>query len=118
MVINVNNEKKQNWKERISDGLHRAAEWVRYNQELVVVLAPVAVAGLTGVVKITKDIVRLSVAANERKVTDRRCYDPSEGHYWTLKRTLTNSDWLAVSHRLDTGESLGDILSDMGVLKR
>lgn len=117
-VVDAENGRKRSWKEKVSDNLHRTADWIRYNQETVVLLAPVAIAGITGLAKITKDLVRLGIAANERKVTDRRCYDPSEGHYWNLKRPLSNSDWLEVSHRQAGGEKMGDILSDMKVLKR
>lgn len=111
-------EYKRNWKEKLSDGLHNTADWIRDNKDTVVLLIPVATTAITGVVKITKGIVKLGVASKERKVTDRRCYDPSEGHYWALRRALTNDDWLKVSHRQAAGERLGDILADMNLLKR
>lgn len=111
-------EYKRNWKEKLSDGLHNTADWIRDNKDTVVLFIPVATTAITGVVKITKGIIKLGVASKERKVTDRRCYDPSEGHYWALRRALTNDDWLKVSHRQASGERLGDILADMNLLKR
>lgn len=111
-------EYKRNWRERLSDKLHDAADWIRDNQETVVALTPVVTAGIAGVVKIMRGIVKLRIAGKEYKVTNRRCYDPSEGHYWTLRKTPTNSEWLEVSKRLAAGEKLGYILADMKLLKR
>lgn len=111
-------EYKRNWKEKLSDGLHTTADFIRDNKEMIVLLIPVATSAASCVGNIAKGLVRLGVAKTERKVTDRRCYDPSEGHYWTLKRALTNEDWLKVSQRQARGERLGDILADMRLLKR
>lgn len=111
-------ECKRNWKEKLSDGLRTTADFIRDNKEMIVLLIPVATSAASCVTNVAKGLVRLGVAKNERKVTDRRCYDPSEGHYWTLKRALTNEDWLKVSQRQARGERLGDILADMRLLKR
>lgn len=111
-------ETKRNWKEKLSNGLHTTADFIRDNKEMIVLLIPVATSAASCVTNITKGLIRLGVAKTERKVTDRRCYDPSEGHYWTLKRALTNEDWLKVSQRQVRGERLGDILADMRLLKR
>lgn len=110
--------KKKTWREKLSDGLHNTADWIRDNQELTVVLAPIMLAGLSYTGRIVHDISKIIISSNERKVTDRRCYDPCEGHYWTLKRKLSNKDWLEIQRRESYGERLGDILADMKVLKR
>lgn len=111
-------EYKRTWKEKLSDGLHDTADFIRDNKEAIVLFIPVATTAVTGATKIVRGLINLGVAKSERKVTDRRCYDPSEGHYWVLKRALTNDDWLKVSRRQADGERLGDILADMKLLKR
>lgn len=111
-------EYKRTWKEKLSDGLRNTADWMRDNKETVVLLIPVATAAASSATTIAKGLIKLGTARTERKVTDRRCYDPAEGHYWVLKRALTNDDWLRVSRRQAEGERLGDILADMKLLKR
>lgn len=44
------------------------------------------------------------------------CYDRSLGHYWKLRRELTNEEWLEIDKRKKNGERLSDILDDMRVL--
>ncbi|MBQ8237868.1 MAG: hypothetical protein IJZ39_06970 [Oscillospiraceae bacterium] len=111
-------EHNRNWKEKLADGLRVTSEFIRDNKEMVVLLIPVASSVVTGTTKIVRGLINLGVAKNERKVTDRRCYDPSEGHYWNLRRALNNEEWLRVSRRQANGERLGDILADMKLLKR
>jgi hypothetical protein len=45
------------------------------------------------------------------------CYDRSLGHYWKLKRELTNSEWVEIDKRKKNGEHLADILDELKVLK-
>ncbi len=67
-------------------------------------------------------IKELSMKAKERKlkkeedVKRSRIYDPSERHYWILKRPLINSEWEEVLARKENGESLHQALYKMGVL--
>lgn len=44
------------------------------------------------------------------------CYDRSLGHYWKLRRELTNDEWLAIDARKRSGERLADILKELNVL--
>lgn len=53
----------------------------------------------------------------EYKDKDLRCYDPSLGRYWNLKRPLSNSDWLEIDRRKSAGERMGDILDSLNALK-
>ena len=53
----------------------------------------------------------------ESRDKDYRCYDPSLGRYWNLKRKLNNRDWLAIERRKAKGEHMGEILEDLGALR-
>ncbi len=55
--------------------------------------------------------------AFKEKVKDLYCYDRSVGHYWKLRRELSNKEWLEIDQREKNGERLSDILSEMKVLK-
>ena len=48
---------------------------------------------------------------------DLYCYDRSLGHYWRLRRELSNKEWLEIDQRKKNGERLSDILAEMKVLK-
>ena len=53
----------------------------------------------------------------DEELHDLYCYDRSLGHYWRLKRELSNKEWLEIDKRKKEGERLADILADMRVLK-
>ena len=55
--------------------------------------------------------------AFKEKVKDLYCYDRSVGHYWKLRRELSNKEWLEIDQREKNGERLSDILSEMKVMK-
>lgn len=61
---------------------------------------------------------RRAAVKTEQESKEIYCYDRSLGHYWELKRKLTNSDWIKINSRKANGESLADILTDMDVLKK
>lgn len=46
-----------------------------------------------------------------------RCYDHSAGHYWNLKRALTNEEWQTIEKKKASGEKLVNILEELKVLK-
>jgi len=103
-------EKREKWRGRFQ----KVQEWWDDNKQYVIVGAPVA-AGLLG-----KGIQVLGKRHNlklEERNKDLRCYDASLGHYWELKRKLTNDDWVKINRRKNNGEALGDILTELRVLK-
>ena len=53
----------------------------------------------------------------EKDLKDLYCYDRSLGHYWKLRRELTNSEWVEIDRRKSNGERLADILEELKVLK-
>lgn len=99
---------------RVRGTIHKAETWAKQNPEKALAIAStgVAVAQYFGKAAI-KDF------RNNREATQlkMRCYDPSKGHYYYLKRELTNKEWLMIDKRRDAGEKLPDILEEMRVLK-
>lgn len=45
-------------------------------------------------------------------------YDPSMGDWWDLKKPLTNNERLEMEARVANGELRGEVLRDMGKLKK
>lgn len=83
-------------------------------QEMAAAAVPVVVGTAKGVSKYVK---RHQATKAELKVKDLRVYDTSLGHYWELRRKLTNNEWLQIEIRRQNGERLANILADMHVLK-
>lgn len=92
--------------------------WVDDHRDLVMVLAPVGIGLTTVVVKTTAKVVTTAIQAKaERDTKDLYVYDRSLGHYWRLRRELTNEEWVEIDARKSNGERLGDILDSMKVLE-
>lgn len=92
----------------------RGCQWCVENPEIAVVIVPLAVkTGLTLVKAVSGNIK----VRKQEAVKNLYCYDRSLGHYWRLKRELTNREWLEVDKRKKNGERLADILDSMKVLK-
>ena len=96
-------------------------EWVKRNIGVILTVAPFAVGAVTAVARTTANVVRTanrkSMLDKEQQMKDLYCYDRSLGHYWQLKRKLSNSDWVKINERRSAGETLANILADMNVLK-
>ena len=90
-------------------------EWAKKNKELLVVFGPVAVGSLVEIAKIAS---RHSTVKEQKKLKENYIYDRSAGHYYETKRKLKNKEWLQVDERHTNGESYGEILDDMGLLRK
>ena len=106
--------RKRTIKEKIQTKLQNGKEWVMRNKETVITLTPVIIGGVTTITKVVGK--RLNLRKQE-DLKDLYCYDRSLGHYWRLRRELTNKEWLEIDKRKKNGERLSDILSEMKVLK-
>lgn len=111
-------EKKEDrfreFKDKMSNKLREGKEWVIRNKESVIVLAPIAIGGLTTIVKVVGRRTNLN---KQESIKNLYCYDRSLGHYWRLKRELSNKEWLEIDRRKRSGEKLADILEELRVLK-
>lgn len=103
--------KRREWKKTLKRKVDDAKFWVMNNSGMIMLIAPPV---LATVIRMTGRQVELK---RERNLKELYCYDRALGHYWKLKRPLKNSDWIHINARREYGESLGEILNDMKVLK-
>lgn len=109
--------RKEAMKMRIQKKLNDTANFVRENAETISVLLPVAVFGTRTIAGMAKSAKRTADLRKEQNLKELFCYDRSLGHYWELKRKLSNREWTEIDKRKRAGEKLGDILAELKVLK-
>lgn len=107
-------QKRAEFKARLGEKIQNGKEWVVRNKETMIALTPIVVGGVTTITKVIGKHINLR---KQESVKNMYCYDRSLGHYWSLRRELTNNEWLEVDRRKKRGERLADILVDMRVLK-
>ena len=108
-------------RERRRRRLKETGRWIGENKEMLLVLGPAVIGLAVTVIKTGTTVVkagarRINISA-EKKVKDHYCYDRSLGHYWKLRRELSNKEWTEIDKRKKNGERLSDILNDLRVLK-
>lgn len=89
-------------------------EWAAEHKDMIVILTPICIKGVTMIIRVAAQY------ANTKKketIKNEYCYDRSLGHYWKLRRKLTNEEWLEIDRRRKSGERLSDILTQLNVLK-
>lgn len=106
--------KRRERKEKIQSKINNVGRWVSDNKEAVLILVPATLGAVTTGVKVVSKHVQRS---KEKELKDLYCYDRSLGHYWKLRRELTNSEWAEIDKRKNNGERLGNILEELKVLK-
>ena len=99
---------------RAKGAVHKARVWAEQNPDKAALIASGTIAAAQYIGKAVIKDYRNNREATQLKL---RCYDPSKGHYYYLKRELSNKEWLMIDKRRDAGEKLPDILEDMRVLK-
>lgn len=104
---------KEKVKRTTSNVYHKTKDFCINNKDVVV---PVALTLAAGTVKIGKLAMKTRKLNKEEQLKEEYCYDRSLGHYWKLRRPLTNKEWLEIDSRKRNGERLSDILSSMKVL--
>lgn len=114
-------ERRDKRKQWINDKFKDFECWCANNPQLASILIPGAIMLGGGLIKggtsVVKAAINNNTAKHQNRVDDRRIYDPSEGFYWNLKRDLNTSQKLELERRKAEGESMGQILEDMRVLK-
>lgn len=117
-VVNMKDFKRESkrraFKEKMTTKIQNGKEWAVRNKQAVITLTPVIVGGITAMTKVVGKRINLRKQEN---LKDLYCYDRSLGHYWKLRRELTNKEWLEIDQRKKDGERLSDILEQMKVLK-
>lgn len=107
-------QKRAEFKEKIHSKIQSGKEWFEQNKEVVITLTPVVIGGMATITKVVGKHINLN---KEESVKNLYCYDRSLGHYWRLRRELTNNEWLEIDRRKKNGERLADILEELKVLK-
>lgn len=113
------------WKQKAKDKANDAKWWLKdraedckrfyqYHREEVLLFGPVLIAGGW---KIIHNINKERLLNKQEALKEEYCYDNRLGHYWALRRKLSNDEWLEVERRKAAGENLGDILESLKVLK-
>ena len=105
---------KRSLKEKFASKIQNGKDWVVTNKYTIIKFAPVAISVLT---LITKGVSKQILLRKQEGLKDLYCYDRSLGHYWRLRRNLTNKEWVEIDRRKQKGERLADILSEIKVLK-
>ena len=90
---------------------------MREHEEDLKIAAPICAVATTAIAKAISYTAKKNRLNKERELKDLYCYDRSLGHYWKLRRELTNDEWIAIDKRKKDGERLADILSELKVLK-
>ena len=106
--------KKAQRKEWVQNKLHNVGKWIDGNKELIILVGPTVISAATAGIKWAGKHVTLR---KEQDLKDLYCYDRSLGHYWRLRRELSNAEWVEIDRRKNNGERLGDILAELKVLK-
>lgn len=100
-------------KSAFSEKVNAALDWIDKHKWLI----SAALTTTTVVLYFkSKKVARVTVK-EQNYYKDTRIYDPSLGHYWELRRKLSNREWLDVESRVKSGEKYGEVLASLGVLK-
>ncbi len=117
-VVNIKKAKIESKKRQIlgwfEAKIQNGKGFVIRNKEYLLTLTPVLIGGVTTVCKVVGKRMNL---CKQKEVKDLYCYDRSLGHYWRLRRELSNKEWVDIDRRKRNGERLADILESMKVLK-
>lgn len=112
----VNNKKKADRRAWVYEKVNKAKWFVEDHKAQIAAVAaatPVVVGTIMQIARMVSQQDRLKKAKDLKELY---CYDRSLGHYWKLRRELTNDEWLAIDARKRSGEKLADILKELNVL--
>ena len=94
--------------------------WVKEKPQEAAILGSVVIVGADKLFKGIKKLKELqpTQAELDREWHDTHVYDRSLGYYYNLKRPMSGTEAMEFSNRKKRGESTGDILRSMNLLKR
>ena len=90
--------------------------WANANKEVIIAVAPVAIAAVKGVNGMVRTIDRKVDLRKEQQLKDLYIYDRSMGKYLKLRRKLTSREQVEFDMRKRSGESAAQILASMRLL--
>lgn len=107
-------DKYYNFKWKVKRTFENAINWIYRNKEIVILVGPTLIGGSTWLIK---HFAKSRNLKKQENIKNLYCYDRSLGHYWKLRRELTNDEWTYIDKRKASGERLADILNELKVLK-
>ena len=113
-VVPEDNSKKAKAKAWVKNRLVDIRCFWPENKEAIVTLTPVVVGGVTVLARVIGKHNRL---VQETKLKELYVWDPKLGMYYQLRKKMTNEQRLELDRRKNAGESIGNILASMKVLK-
>ena len=112
--------RKAKWndaKAKLKQAKDKTVDYLMDHPELMISLG---IAVVSGTYALVKGGIRHAKVANklqlEKSLKELYVYDRSMGHYWKLRKPLSNNEWAIINNRVKSGERLADILLNMGVL--
>lgn len=112
----VNNKKKADRRAWVYDKVNRVKWFVEDHKAQIAAVAAATPVVVGTVMQVAKMVNQNNRLRKQKNLKELYCYDRSLGHYWKLRRKLTNDEWLAIDARKRSGERLADILKELNVL--
>lgn len=91
--------------------------WMAQNKELTVVMAPLAASFIGGGVKVARDLSRKHDIRRMKALKTHYVYDPSNGIYLKLRRSLRNADAVKLAELRKKGLTVTEALNKMHLLQ-
>lgn len=117
VVYTIDNDERS-WKDKVKSkvkkGVHNTKKWIGDHAVDIIIFGPAVVSATISLGKYVDKKIDLKRQENLRT---RYMWDPSLGHYWHLRRDLTNAECLEIERRHNNGETIGNILESLKVLK-
>lgn len=112
----VNNKKKADRRAWVYDKVNRVKWFVEDHKAQIAAVAAATPVVVGTVMQVAKMVNQNNRLRKQKNLKELYCYDRSLGHYWKLRRELTNDEWLTIDARKRSGERLADILKELNVL--
>lgn len=112
----VNNKKKADRRAWVYEKVNKAKWFVEDHKAQIAAVAAATPVVVGTIMKIARMVSQQDRLKKAKDLKELYCYDRSLGHYWKLRRELTNDEWLAIDARKRSGERLADILKELNVL--
>lgn len=114
-VIDITWElKKDQIRRKFERGFQEVKDFCKQRPDIALAVGTALVGAIGGGIKFATKRANLH---KEKLLKNNYCYDRSLGHYWKLRRELTNDEWVQIDKRKKNGERLADILDSLKVLK-
>lgn len=111
-------EKLEAKAKKTKEGFDKVGKWIKENPKQATELALGVLVGIGAAGKGIASLDRRITVHKDQIDRQRNIYDPTLDIYWKTKRGLNSYEALEFQRRVAAGERRGDVLHDMGVLKR